>query len=253
MNTDHEKAPLSILFEDDALVAINKPAGLLVHRSDIDRHARQFALQLARDQIGCHLFPVHRLDRPTSGVLLFGKSKETAKALSQSFEQHQVSKGYLAVVRGYPPASGNIDYPLSFLTDTKRDRASAKAGTRESAETAYRTIATREVDVAIEKYPTSRYALMGCFPKTGRRHQIRRHLKHISHPIIGDARYGRGRHNRYFAQHLQAPRLLLHAHSLDFIHPATQQPLQITAPLDACLRELFQRFDWPTENWVTTA
>lgn len=241
--------PLPILYEDDNLVAINKPSGLLVHRSDIDRHAQQFALQMTRDQVGCHLFPIHRLDRPTSGILLFAKDKSTAKTMSQAFEHHQVTKGYLAVVRGFPPAQGHIDYALSFLTDTKRDQASAKSGTRESAETDFITLATHELQASIEKYPTSRYALVACFPKTGRRHQIRRHLKHISHPIIGDARYGRGRHNRYFAEHLQAPRLLLHAHSLALPNPETQQTLHITAPLDDCLQSLFTRFNWPTTNW----
>lgn len=246
-------APLSILYEDDDLVAINKPSGLLVHRSDLDRHARQFALQMTRDQIGCRLFPIHRLDRPTSGVLLFAKNKLCAKTMSQAFEHHHVTKGYLAVVRGYPPAQSNIDYALSFLTDSKRDQASAKSGTRETAETDFMTLATIELPVAIEKYPSSRYALVACFPKTGRRHQIRRHLKHISHPIIGDARYGRGRHNRYFAEHLQAPRLLLHAHTLCIPHPSSQQPCQILAPLDACLQQLFTRFNWSDIPLPTSA
>lgn len=242
---------LEILFEDDALVAINKPSGLLVHRSDLDRQAQTFALQLTRDKVGCTIFPVHRLDRPTSGVLLFAKSSAGAKALSQAFAEHSVQKGYLAVVRGYPAPQGEIDYALKFLCDTHRDRRAAKAGTRQNAYTQYQRLATKELPVAIEKYPQSRYALLACFPSTGRRHQIRRHLKHIQHPIIGDARYGRGRHNRFFADHLNAGRLLLHAHSLRFTHPENQESILVKAPLDTTMQHLFMNFDWPLTDWPT--
>jgi len=241
----------TILFEDDAIVAINKPSGLLVHRSDIDRQAQEFALQLTRDTVGCAIYPVHRLDRPTSGVLLFAKASEHARALSQGFTEHTIQKAYLAVVRGFPGTQGHIDHSLTFLSDTKRDRRSTKIGQLETASTYYHCLATHEIPVAIEKYPQSRYGLVACFPITGRRHQIRRHLKHISHPIIGDARYGRGRHNRYFADHLQAGRLLLHAHCLSFQHPCSREWIQIHAPLDTTMHQLFKAFDWPTHSWPT--
>jgi tRNA pseudouridine65 synthase len=243
---------IAVLYEDEHLVVLNKPSGLLVHRSDIDRHETVFALQLARDQLNCRLYPVHRLDRPTSGALLMAKSPAIARVLSDGFAAHQIHKGYLAVVRGHPHDSGTIDYSLRFLTDTKRDQAARKAGTREAAHTVYECLATHTLPICIEKYPHSRYALLACFPSTGRRHQIRRHLKHISHPIIGDARYGRGRHNRYFAEHFGANRLLLHAHALTMTHPMTQAPLEVIAPLDSCMENLFTLFSWPRLDWPTT-
>lgn len=105
---------IEIIYEDDFLVAINKEAGLLVHRSWLDKGETRFALQLTRDAVGCHVFPMHRLDRPTSGVLLFAKSAAVARSLTDAFATNNVSKQYLAVVRGFMPEQGSIDYALSF-------------------------------------------------------------------------------------------------------------------------------------------
>ena len=240
MSTTHETLP--ILYQDDAIVAINKPSGLLVHRSPIDRHETRFAVQLLRDQIGQYVYPVHRLDKPTSGVLLFALTPELASQLGQAFQAHQVEKTYLAVLRGYCPESGRIDYPLTEEPDKRIARS--KPAAPQEAVTDFRCIANYELDVAIETYPQSRYSLALAMPKTGRRHQLRRHFKHLSHPIIGDAKHGRGRHNRYFAEQLNCPRLLLHAAQLRFVHPLTQDTICVDAPLDQYFSELVRRFNW---------
>ncbi|GAB3379883.1 pseudouridine synthase [Spongiibacter taiwanensis] len=237
---------LDILYHDRDLVAINKPAGLLVHRSPIDRHETRFALQLLRDQLGQRVYPLHRLDKPTSGVLLFALSKTVAQQVSLQFQANQsanesaVRKTYLAVVRGYCPRSGRIDHALQ-----EEDRPpGSQPVAAQTAITDYECLAQTELPVMIETYPSSRYSLVRLRPLTGRRHQLRRHMKHISHPIIGDAKHGRGRHNRYFASQLDCPRLLLHAESLTISHPETDTPLTIRAPLDVLYSALLARFDW---------
>ena len=236
---------LEILFQDEHYIAINKPAGMLVHRSGIDRHETVFAMQLLRDQIGQKVFPLHRLDKPTSGVLLFGLSSEAAKSIAPAFENHDLEKTYLAVVRGYVPAEGTIDHALKEIDDKHDDPRRRSDKEAQSAVTHYRQLATIELAYAVDKYPQSRYSLVELKPQTGRRHQIRRHLKHISHPIIGDVNYGKGTHNRFYADTLNCKRLLLHASELEFTHPFTQQPICIKAPMDEAMQQLFQRFSWP--------
>ncbi|MFT5888449.1 MAG: tRNA pseudouridine65 synthase [Zhongshania sp.] len=234
--------PLEILYQDEHLVAINKPCGLLVHRSPIDRHETRFAIQELRNQINQYVYPAHRLDKPTSGVLLFALNSATAKQLALAFSQHQISKSYLAVVRGYSPASGHIDHPLTEEPDKRIARS--KPAAAQTAITDFECLAQYELPVEIESYPSSRYSLVLAKPQTGRRHQLRRHFKHISHPIIGDAKHGRGRHNRYFAEHLNCPRLLLHAAELAITHPVHGHKLYINAPLDPTFQQLLQRFCW---------
>ena len=212
---------LPILFRDEHLVAIHKPSGLLVHRSEIDRHETRFAVQLLRDQIGRRVYPAHRLDRGTSGVLLFALDKETARLLGACFERPEVAKTYLAVVRGHPPETGRIDHALSRRRDDAEwvgDRSSDEA---QPAVSDFRRLATCELPHQVDRYPTSRYALVEVTPHTGRRHQIRRHLKHIAHPIVGDATYGKGPLNRWWAERLGQQRLWLHAWQLTVPHPVT--------------------------------
>lgn len=233
---------LEILYQDEDLVAINKPSGLLVHRSPIDRRETRFALQLLRDQLGQRVYPVHRLDKPTSGVLLFALSPEMAGVLAQQFQQHSIHKTYLAVVRGYCPDQGTVDHPLKEDPDARIKRS--REARPQPAVSHYRCLAKVELDVEIERYPQSRYSLVEVVPETGRRHQIRRHMKHIAHPIIGDAKHGRGRHNRYFAEQLDCPRLLLHAQHLELRHPRSGEKLTIQAGLDRHFGQLLQRFDW---------
>ena len=233
---------LEILYRDEHLIAIDKPAGLLVHRSDIDCHETRFAVQLLRDQIGRRVQPVHRLDKGTSGVLLFAFEPEATRRLGQAFEANEVGKSYRAVVRGWPPLSGRIDHPLTRETD-----AAGAAGPQlppQQAITDYRRLATIELPHAVERYPSSRYALMALTPLTGRRHQLRRHLKHLAHPIIGDATHGKGVHNRFFQQALGCPRLLLACTALRFRHPVQAVPMEIRAPLSGDFAELMERFGW---------
>ncbi len=235
---------LDILYRDDSLVAIHKPSGLLVHRSPIDRHETRFAIQLTRDQIGQRVYPVHRLDKPTSGVLLFALDSDTARRLTEQFTQGQVQKTYLAVVRGYLPSSGIIDYPLIEELDAIADADADSNKPAQTAVTHYRCLATTELPFAVGRYASTRYSLAELQPKTGRKHQLRRHLKHIFHPIVGDTTHGDGKHNTFFRQQFACQRLLLHAQTLTLSHPHTRSLLTLHAPPPAAmqiiLNQLFQ-------------
>ncbi len=230
---------LPILYQDDAIVVVNKPSGLLVHRSPIDRHETRFAVQLLRDQLGRRVFPVHRLDKGTSGALAFALDKATATALAEQFVGKQVRKTYVAVVRGWPPASGVIDHPLDAVQDAYAPAADAGP---KPCRTVYRTLAKVELPVRVDRYPTARYALVELEPETGRRHQLRRHLAHLSHPIVGDSTYGKGRHNRLFAERFGVRRLLLACVGLEFAHPASGATVRVRAEpgpeFDALRRQL---------------
>lgn len=235
---------LEIIYQDQWLIAVNKPSGLLVHRSMIDRNETRFALQIVRNQVGQHVYPLHRLDKPTSGVLLFALSSEVARLAGKQFEEGLVKKTYLAVARGYVPESGVIDYPLKEELDKMTDRKARQDKPAQKAVTAYERLATVELPFAVERYPTSRYSLVRVWPKTGRKHQIRRHMKHIAHPIIGDAKHGKGVHNRYFAQYFSAGRLLLSCTDMELSHPVTHRPLLLSASLDDVFSDLMTRFGW---------
>lgn len=222
---------IPILYMDDQLVVIDKPAGMLVHRSDIDRHETVFVLQQLRNQLGRHVYPVHRLDKPTSGILVFGLDSESASSLAEQFALRQIDKGYWLVCRGYAQDSGEVDYPLvprdDFQSRRKKRGEEKIKQPPQDAVTEFTTLARTEIPVCIDKYPSSRYSLVKAEPKTGRKHQIRRHFKHLAHPIIGDVRYGKGTHNRYFAEQLGCERLLLHAQSLTFSHPLTGEHIRV--------------------------
>jgi tRNA pseudouridine65 synthase len=238
-----------LIYRDDYLVAVSKPAGLLVHRSPIDRHETRFALQMVRDQVGQHVYPVHRLDKPTSGVLLFGLSSDSARELSLQFANGSVRKHYLAVVRGYCPEAGTIDHALKEELDpiADRDRQRARPGRErvpQAAVTGYRRLATVEIPEAVDRYPRTRYSLVALQPQTGRRHQLRRHLKHIGHPIIGDAKHGKGVHNRFFQSRYDCHRLLLACTALQLAHPASGETLSLRAPLDAPFLRVLDAFGW---------
>jgi tRNA pseudouridine65 synthase len=237
---------LDILYRDDHLIAIDKPPGLLVHRSDLDRHETRFAVQLLRDQIGRRVQPVHRLDRGTSGVLLFAFDPEVTRGLSRQFESNEVEKTYLAVVRGWPPEEGLIDHALSRRFDEYG--RSLPDAPPQAAQTRFRRLATIELPVAVDRYPNSRYALVELRPLTGRQHQLRRHLKHIAHPIIGDATHGKGRHNRYFQQAFGCGRLLLACTHLAFRHPISGEKIGVTATVKDQFAELLERFGWSQFN-----
>ncbi len=224
-------AELSILYKDEYLVAIDKPAGLLVHRSLIDRHETRFAMQLTRDQIGQKVYPVHRLDKPTSGVLLFALDSDTARPLTVQFIGGEIKKTYTAVARGHVAESGIIDHPLKEKLDKIADKQAAQDKPAQPAVTHYQCLHTYELPYAVDRYPSSRYSLVTLTPKTGRRHQLRRHMKHISHHLIGDTTHGNGKHNRFFREQFSSDRLLLHACSLSLQHPHNDTQLNIQAKL----------------------
>ena len=217
---------------------------MLVHRSWLDRHETQFVMQTLRDQIGQLVYPIHRLDRPTSGVLLFALNSEIANLLCLQFEQKQIEKQYLAVVRGYMTGNGEIDYPLKVQLDKIADKFSQPDKAPQSAVTFYEGLQTVEMPYGVGRYATSRYSLVRLIPQTGRKHQLRRHMKHIFHPILGDTQYGDLHQNRALMEHTGCTRLLLHAEKLTFVHPLTQRPMTIQAGLDAQWQNLMQTFQW---------
>lgn len=235
---------IPILFQDEHVVAVDKRSGLLVHRTALDRHAREFALQSVRDQIGRLVYPVHRLDRATSGALIFATSSETARELCQSFASGRVKKTYLAVVRGTPPEAINIDHPLIERLDRMTDSLAERDKPAQPAKTRFERLATCELPFAVDKFPTSRYSLVRATPETGRKHQIRRHLRHIFHPIVGDVTYGSGKHNRFFRNQFDVHRLLLACTSVEFPHPATGSPTRVRAPLAGDFRDLIAKLGW---------
>lgn len=222
----------NILFLDAHYVAIDKPPRMLVHRSRLAA-GEGAVLQGVRDQLGSWVYPIHRLDRPTAGVLIFGRHPEAAARLAALFRARAVAKDYLAVVRGYTQPEAVIDYPLKDVQGRER-----------VAVTRYRRLATVELPVAVSRYPTSRYSLVHVLPETGRRHQIRRHFHHISHPVIGDTTFGEGRHNRLFRDHYGAGELLLVARRLSFEHPFIGAWCEIVAPLGKGWHQLFDAFSW---------
>ncbi len=223
---------LEILHHADGLVAINKPHGLLVHRSLIAADASEFAVQRLRDQLGQRVYPVHRLDRKTGGVLLFALTEALNGTVQQAFAAGEVQKTYQAIVRGHTPADLIIDYPL------RRMEGNGLSDTYQEARTHLRTVQHTEVPIALGKHPTSRYSLVELTPETGRMHQLRRHMAHIMHPIIGDRPHGCNKQNRLFLSHFGMNTMLLHALRLGLVHPETGQPISIEAPFQDEFRRM---------------
>jgi tRNA pseudouridine65 synthase len=218
---------LTLLWRDEHLVAVHKPAGWLVHRTGLDAGETRFVLQTLRDQLGQRVYPVHRLDKGTCGVLLMALHPEAARRLGQAFEQHAVHKRYLALVRGWAPAAAEVDHALR-PDDAPPDAPAQPAITR------FERLACLEWPAAADtRHATTRASLVAAMPQTGRRHQIRRHLKHLAHPIIGDATHGKGPLNRWWAQQLGQQRLWLHALSLRLTHPFSGEPLHLHSGLRA--------------------
>jgi tRNA pseudouridine65 synthase len=228
-------AAIDILYADDWLLAVNKPAGLLVHRSSIAADETDFLLDRVQAQTGAPAYLAHRLDRATSGVVLLAKSRDVAGELGRQFMQRRVVKTYLAVVRGWPDGEGVIDYPLPDV----RDRSP-----RRPALTRWRTLTTTTVSIALGRYPEQRYALVAAMPETGRYRQIRKHFHHVSHHLVGDTSHGRGDHNRLWRMHFGVHRLLLHAWRLALAHPVSGANLELCAPLDATWTGVLARFGW---------
>ncbi len=235
---------LPILYQDEYLVAVNKPSGLLVHRSDMARHETEHAMKIVRNQLRQWVYPFHRLDRSTSGVLVFALDQETARRMTQLFTDDKISKKYLAVVRGHTREEERIDHPLKERWDKMTDQRADKDKPAQQAITSYRRLATVEVPQPVGPYATARYSLLQVKPLTGRNHQIRRHMKHVFHPVLGDTTYGDGKHNDFFRKHFNCHRLLLHANTIEFIHPHTGGLIAIQAALDDTFSMLFKALGW---------
>ncbi|HYO96856.1 MAG TPA: pseudouridine synthase, partial [Polyangiaceae bacterium] len=208
--TEASREGIPILFIDPDLVVVNKPSGLLVHRGLAND--RDVALFRVRDALGAHVFPLHRLDRGTSGALVFARTRAAASTLGRAFQESRVDKRYLALVRGTPPADGVVDYPLP----------KNEGGERVPAVTHFRLLARSQVE---------RCSLVEARPLTGRLHQVRRHLCHLGHPLVGDVNHGRGEINRHFRATYALHRLALHAHFVGFEHPLHAGRVSVQAPL----------------------
>jgi tRNA pseudouridine65 synthase len=211
---------LEIIYKDQYLVAINKPPGLLVHRTSIASNAIEFAVQMLRDQLLQHVYPIHRLDRKTSGCLLFALDDSTLRLMQRAFADREVLKTYLAMVRGHTEDQGTIDYPL------KKEN-----GHMQDAITHYRSLEKLEIQLPFGKHATSRYTLLEISPQTGRKHQIRRHMAHIRHPIIADRPHGDNKQNKLFKEKFGLMTMMLHASKLEFMHPVLGSKMAIQAEL----------------------
>ena len=230
-----ETAPLELLYLDEHLIVVDKPPGLAVHRSRLVGADEDYLVDRLRRQVDGPLHLAHRLDRATSGVLLVARSQEIAAELGRQLMARTVEKSYLAIVRGWPAEQGEIDYPLT---------GSSLRGEAKPALTRWTRLATVEVPIEMGRYPQQRYALLDVSPETGRYRQIRRHFHHLSHHLLGDTSHGRGDHNRLVRQHFGVHRLFLHAWRLQLVHPASGEPLRLSAPLDAQWRKLLDAFGW---------
>jgi tRNA pseudouridine65 synthase len=222
---------VEILYQDEYCVATNKPPGIMVHRTSLSNDT-DFLLQRVRDTTKKKVYPVHRLDRPTSGIVVFAFDKDAASEFFRIFRERGVKKNYLAVTRGHTDDNGKIDKALK-----------SEKGNMQDALTLYETLAKTELPIPVRPYQTSRYSLVKIDLKTGRNHQIRRHFSSISHPVIGDTQHGDGKHNRMFQTEFGSHRLLLAATELAFEHPFTQKHITIKAPLDKQFKNLLKEIN----------
>ncbi|MBK5942584.1 pseudouridine synthase [Halorhodospira halophila] len=233
-NPTRDDRSLAVLYRDERLIAVYKPAGLLVHRSNIDRD-RDVLLQRVRDQLGGHwVYPVHRLDRATAGVLVLGLDPDAASVLAAAFREQRIGKRYQAVVRGWVEAPGRIDRPLGA-------GRRGEGGAPQPAVTDYIPLAWTELPIPVSRYDTARYTRLELQPQTGRQHQLRRHMKAFSHPIIGDTTHGDGANNRLFREHFGARRLMLVATELTVPHPGDGRTVRLTTEPDAELQAIIRQ------------
>ena len=244
---------MKILYQDEHIVAVHKPAGLLVHRTDIARgQTDEFALQQVAELTNSYVYPLHRLDRPTNGVLLFAFDEDSTRALKADFTEHRIHKTYEALVRGWLTEDQTIDYPLKKVIFDRRKKRKQTADKveieKQSAVTELIPLSRYELPIPVGRYETARYTLVELRPKTGRTHQLRRHMAHLRHPIIGDKRYGDRDHNRMFASKYECERLFLTAVSLEITHPATHERLKIETRPDAKIREMLLQIGSQSTN-----
>jgi tRNA pseudouridine65 synthase len=226
---------IEIIYEDDTLVVVNKPNNFLIHQSHYARNIKEpTLLEFLEKQLGLPLYPVHRLDRKTSGIILLVKNKSAVAEFQDLFTSNSIQKKYYAIVRGFAEDSGTIDTPV------KND----DTGVYKEAVTNYTSLNTVELDIPVHPYEKSRYSLLELIPATGRMHQLRKHMNKINRPIVGDYKYGDRFHNRNFEQNFNCHYLFLHAFSLKFNHPTTQQQLMFKASFPLDWQRIADEFDW---------
>lgn len=229
---------IDIVYEDEFIIAINKPNNFLVHQSEYAGNLHeQSIVEYLIDQTGLMYHPIHRLDRKTSGILLLAKDKSHINAFQQLFQQKYIQKTYLAVVRGFSPEMGTIDTPVK----------NEDTGIYKEAFTEFKTLCNIELDLPVHPYANSRYSLVELMPKTGRMHQLRKHLNKISHPIVGDYKYGDRFHNRNFEDNYNWVYMFLHAYSVQFKHPFTVEEMNIKAPFPQDWEDLLSKFNWEVD------
>jgi tRNA pseudouridine65 synthase len=233
---------LKIVYQDQSIVVVHKPPGLLVHRSAIDKYETEFLVQQLRDQIEQQVFVVHRLDKPTSGLMVLGLNKMSASALSTSFAERQTYKEYMAIVRGYA-TDQIIDYALKEKLDKMTDSKANPNKEAQDAVSNLEVLAKSEIEKPVGRYDTARFSAVRLIPKTGRKHQLRRHMAHISHPIIGDTTHGDGKQNKFAREHLQVNRLALVATKLCLPHPISGKLMSFTTQIDDDLLPAFSIFE----------
>jgi len=234
-STQPEISTIEIVYEDQYLLAVNKPNNFLIHNSHYARNITEKTLiDVLQEQLNIPVYPLHRLDRKTSGIILFLKQKEFVAQFQELFTTNTVSKTYYAIVRGYSPASGTIDSPV------KND----DTGVYKAATTDFKTIHSIELDIPVHPYDKSRYSLMELTPKTGRMHQLRKHLNKINHPIVGDYKYGDRFHNRMFETEFDCNYLFLHAKKIEFIHPISLKKMSLSANFPIDWHKMFIQFNW---------
>ena len=229
---------LEIIFEDDYIICVNKPNNVLVHHAFLSRNVgdEDSLLQLIEKEFGIKVYPVHRLDRKTSGLILLAKEKDYVSKFQELFTTKQIQKTYFGVVRGFSPETKTIDSPVKG-----RD-----ANVHKEALTYLRTLANITLDIAVKPYDSSRYSLVEFLPQTGRMHQLRVHSNKISHPLIGDAKYGDKNHDTMFAENFGWKNLFLHAGKLEFIHPFSSEKMILKGTFPKDWIEMFEEFNW---NW----
>ncbi|WP_339885635.1 pseudouridine synthase [Polaribacter vadi] len=227
---------LEIIFEDDYIICINKPNNVLVHHAFLSRNVgdEDSLLQLIEKEIGIKVYPIHRLDRKTSGLILLAKEKEHVSKFQELFTTKQIQKTYFGVVRGFSPETKTIDSPVKG-----RD-----ANVHKEALTYLRTLANITLDIPVKPYDSSRYSLVEFLPQTGRMHQLRVHSNKISHPLIGDAKYGDKNHDTMFAENFGWKNLFLHAGKLEFIHPFSSEKMILKGTFPKDWIEMFEEFKW---------
>lgn len=238
---------LPVVYCDDHLIAVAKPSGMFVHRTDEDRSDTQVVLQLVREQMGSFVYSIHRLDRGTSGLVLLGLTAEAASRMNKLFADREVSKTYMALVRGHCPKTGLMDTPL--VSSRGRGKPSDHPHAQpQTAETRFTSEEYFELPIPSQRYETTRSTLVQVNPLTGRFHQIRRHFNYESHPIIGDTSHGDSRQNTLYREHFGLDRLMLAAVQLRFVHPFTGESIRIECPPNESFSQLIETLRTQTET-----